>query len=58
MEAALQSQCAQALGSQASVVAAHGLRSCSRAGSRVQVQELWLLGLVALWHVESSQTRD
>ena len=26
--------------------------------SRAQVQQLWCVGLVALWHVESSQTRD
>ena len=25
---------------------------------RVQAQELWYLGSVASWHVESSQTRD
>ena len=25
--------------------------------SRAQVQQLWCVGLVALWHVESSQTR-
>ena len=27
-------------------------------GSRVQAQQLWLMCLVALWHVGSSQTRD
>ena len=28
------------------------------AGSRAQAQKLWRMGLVALWHVGSSQTRD
>ena len=28
------------------------------AGSRVQAQQLWCTGLVALWHVGSSRTRD
>ena len=28
------------------------------AGSRAQAQQLWHTGLVALWHVGSSQTRD
>ena len=28
------------------------------AGSRAQVQQLWLMTLVALWHVGSSWTRD
>ena len=27
-------------------------------GSRLQAQQLWCTGLVALWHVESSQIRD
>ena len=27
-------------------------------GSRAQAQKLWCLGLVVLWHVGSSQTRD
>ena len=69
---------AWALGAGASVVAAHGLSSCSSralehvgfsscrmwtqqlqlAGSRVQAQQLWHMGLVALRHVGSSQTRD
>ena len=52
------------------LIAEHGLqssgsRSCSvRAqwlpppASRAQVQQLWHMGLVAPWHVESSQIRD
>ena len=51
---------------QASVVAACGLSSCGvralgHAGFSscgVWAQELWLTGLVAPWHVGSSQTRD
>ena len=43
---------AWALGAQASVVVARGLSSC---GS--QAQQLWRMGLVALRHVGSSQTR-
>ena len=35
----------------ASLVAEHGLWG-------VQAQQLWRTALVALWHVESSQTRD
>ena len=27
-------------------------------GSRAQPQKLWLMGLGALWHVGSSETRD
>ena len=34
----------------ASVAVAHGLSSCSSKGSRSYVQQLWLLGLFALWH--------
>ena len=56
---------AQALSTQASVVAAHGLRNCGSraqqlwlAGSVVQAQQLWHMVLVALWHVGSSWTRD
>ena len=44
---------AQALGAQALVTVARGLRSC---GS--QAQWLWCMALVAAWHVGSSQTRD
>ena len=32
--------------------------SCWLRGSRAQTQELWHQGLVALWHVGSSPTRD
>ena len=39
--------------SRASVVAACGLRGCCS-----QAQYLWHAGLVALWHVGSSRTRD
>ena len=44
---AVASRCrAQALGTQASVVATHGLSNCG-----LGVQQLWHTGLVALWHV-------
>ena len=46
-----------ALGVQASVVVACGLQQLWLTGSRVQAQQLWHLGLVALWHVGSSWTR-
>ena len=36
---------------------ARGLQQLRLAGSRAQVQQLWRTGLVALWHVGSSQTR-
>ena len=70
---------ARALGTRASVVAAHRLSTCGtwalehvdfsscsmwaqqlwHSGSRVHgLQQLWLVGLVAPWHVASSQTRD
>ena len=46
---------AQALGTQAAVVVARGLSSC---GSRaLECRLMWHTGLVALWHVGSSQTR-
>ena len=46
----------------ASLVAEHGLQARKlqqlwHAGSRAQAQQLWHTGLVAPWHVESSQTR-
>ena len=46
----------------ASLVAEHGLQACRLqqlwlAGSRVQAQQLWRTGLVALRHVGSSRTR-
>ena len=50
---------------QVSVVAVCGLSSCGAqaqqlwlAGSRAEAQQLWHTGLVALWHVGSSWTRD
>ena len=48
---------AQALGVWASVVVARGLHQLWLAGSRVQAQQLWPMGLVALWHVGSSRTK-
>ena len=42
----------------ASVVAAGALNSCGSWALRAQAQYLWLTGLVAPWHVASSQTRD
>ena len=47
---------AWALGVWASVVVARVFSSCG-SGSRVQAQQLWCMGLVAPWHVGSSQTR-
>ena len=46
----------------ASLVAEHGLlgtwaQQLWLAGSRAQAQQLWRVGLVALWHVGSCQTR-
>ena len=46
-----------ALGTQASVVVALGLQQLWLTGSRAQAQQLWCMGLVAPWHVGSSQTR-
>ena len=55
---------ARALAAQASVVVARGLNSCGmqaqqlrHTGSRAQAQQLCCTGLVAPWHVGSSQTR-
>ena len=49
----------------ASLVAEHELQTCRLQelwfpGSRAQLQQLWHmnLGLVPLWHVESSQVRE
>ena len=36
----------------------HGLQWLQLPGSRAQAQQLWLMGLIALWHVGSSQIRD
>ena len=47
---------AQALGMQASALAAHGLGSWGSWPWSMRVQWLWHTGLVALGHVESSQT--
>ena len=46
----------------ASLVVEHGLQACELQqlwleGSRAQAQQ-WYMGLVALWHVGSSRTRD
>ena len=46
----------------ASLVAEHRLQACRLqelwlVGSRAQAQQLWFMGLVAPWHVGSSQTR-
>ena len=49
---------AQALGAQASVVAAPGLVSCGSAGPRMRVQKLWRAAVVALQHVGSSWARN
>ena len=35
----------------------HGLSRCGAQAPDVQAQQLWLTGLVAPWHVGSSQTR-
>ena len=48
---------AQAVGAQASVVKAHGLSSCGLWTLELRL-ELWHTGLVALWQIESSWTRD
>ena len=64
--------CQQGLFSGCSVQASHcGGFSCCTAkalgcmglvvwlvGSKAQAQYLWCMGLVALWHIQSSQTRD
>ena len=47
----------------ASLVAEYGLQACGLqqlwlADSRAQAQQLWHMGLVAPWHVGSSQTKD
>ena len=42
----------------ASLVAERGLQQLWLAGSRVQAQQLWHTGLVAPWHMGSSQHRD
>ena len=39
------------------LIAEHRLQQLQFAGSRALVQQLWCMGLVALWHVESSWTR-
>ena len=48
---------ARALGTRASVVVARELQQLWLTGSRAQAQQLWCTGLVAPWHVGSSQTR-
>ena len=47
----------QALGAQASVVAAHGILGCGSVGPRMWVQKLWYMTTVVL-HVGSSWTRN
>ena len=36
---------------------AHGFSSCKLSISRAQAQWQWSMGLAAMWHVGSSQTR-
>ena len=36
----------------------HGLQQLQLLGSRAQAQQLWHMGLVALWHVGSSHIRE